>query len=37
LAFARNGEFSSIDPALERLLGRPPVSMRDLMAEKISG
>ncbi len=32
---ARNGEFAAIDPTLERLLGRPPISMRDLMAERI--
>jgi NAD(P)H dehydrogenase (quinone) len=30
---ARNGEFAQIDPALERLLGRPPITMRNLMAQ----
>ena len=34
---ARNGEFAAVDPALERLLGRPPIGMRDLMAEKTGG
>ncbi len=29
---ARNGEFSAVDPALERLLSRPPLDMRDLFA-----
>lgn len=32
---ARNGEFAAIDPTLEKLLGRRPVTMRELMAEKI--
>ena len=33
---ARNGEFASIDPTLERrLLDRRPISMRDLIAQKI--
>ena len=34
---ARNGEFSAIDPTLERLLGRSPTPMRDVMAEKLGG
>ena len=34
---ARNGEFASIDPTLERLLGRAPIRMRDLLAAKGSG
>jgi NAD(P)H dehydrogenase (quinone) len=34
---ARNGEFSASDPTLERLLGRPPMTMRALMAETIGG
>jgi NAD(P)H dehydrogenase (quinone) len=33
---SRQGEFAAVDPALERLLGRSPISMRDLIAEKIS-
>jgi NAD(P)H dehydrogenase (quinone) len=32
---ARNGKFATIGPTLERVLGRPPISMRDLIAEKI--
>ena len=32
---ARNGEFSTSDPTLERLLGRPPMTMRALMAKTI--
>lgn len=28
---ARNGEFDVVDPTLERLLGRPPTSMRDAL------
>lgn len=31
---ARNGEFAAVDPTLARLLGRPPMSMRDLLAGK---
>jgi len=34
---SRNGEFASVDPTLERLLGRRPIRMRDLMAEKVAG
>jgi NAD(P)H dehydrogenase (quinone) len=34
---SRQGEFAAVDPALERLLGRSPISVRDLIAEKISG
>ncbi len=29
---ARKGEFNAVDPTLERLLGRPPTTMRDLLA-----
>jgi NAD(P)H dehydrogenase (quinone) len=32
---SRNGEFASVDPTLEQLLGRHPTRMRDLMAETI--
>lgn len=32
---SRNGEFATIDPTLERLLGRRPIAMRDLIAQKI--
>lgn len=31
---SRNGEFAAIDPTLERLVGRKPVSVRDLLASK---
>jgi NAD(P)H dehydrogenase (quinone) len=33
---SRNGEFVTVDPTLERLLGRSPGSMRALIAEKTS-
>jgi len=29
---ARRGEFSAVDPTLERLIGRPPTTMRELIA-----
>ena len=32
-AASRNGEFSAVDPALESLLGRPPVSVRELLRQ----
>lgn len=32
---SREGEFAPVDPTLEQLLGRRPISMRDLMAEKV--
>ena len=32
---SRKGEFERVDPTLERLLGRPPISMRELIAEKV--
>jgi NAD(P)H dehydrogenase (quinone) len=35
-AASRNGEFSAIDPALERLLGRPPISFRDVLAGRLA-
>lgn len=34
---SRKGEFTAVDPTLERLLGRRPTGMRDLIAEKIAG
>lgn len=34
---SRQGEFAAVDPALERLLGRRPISMRDVIAEKSGG
>lgn len=35
-AASRAGEFSTVDPALERLLGRPPMSMRDFLAASLA-
>lgn len=32
---ARNGEFSTTNPTLANLLGRPPMRMRDLMAQTL--
>lgn len=32
---SRNGEFAAVDPTLERLLGRPPIRLRDLIARKL--
>ena len=29
-------EFAAADPTLERLLGRPPISMRDVLSARIS-
>jgi uncharacterized protein YbjT (DUF2867 family) len=31
-AASRDGEFAAVDPTLQRLLGRPPMSMRDVLA-----
>ncbi len=36
-AASRKGEFSAVDPTLERLLGHPPMSMRDVLANHLSG
>ncbi|MES2465385.1 MAG: NAD(P)H-binding protein [Armatimonadota bacterium] len=36
-AASRNGEFATVDPTLERLLGRRPIHMRDVIAEKMNG
>jgi uncharacterized protein YbjT (DUF2867 family) len=33
---SRQGEFAAVDPALERLLGRPPMAMRDVIAASLS-
>ena len=33
-AASRAGEFAAVDPTLERLLGRPPMTMRDLIAQQ---
>lgn len=33
---SRAGEFAAVDPTLERLLGRRPTTMRDLIAAKLS-
>jgi NAD(P)H dehydrogenase (quinone) len=35
-AASRDGEFATVDPALANLLGRRPVSMRDLLAAKFA-
>ena len=32
---SRNGEFATVDPTLERLLDRRPITMRDLIAKKV--
>ena len=34
---SRQGEFATVDPTLGRLLGRPPTSARDVLAESLSG
>ena len=33
---SRNGEFAAVDPTLERMLGRPPTSMRDILASHLT-
>ena len=35
-AASRKGEFAAVDPTLERLLGRPPISMREVLATHLS-
>jgi NAD(P)H dehydrogenase (quinone) len=35
-AASRQGEFAAVDPTLERLLGRPPICMRDVLATRLS-
>jgi NAD(P)H dehydrogenase (quinone) len=32
---SRNGEFARVDPALGRLIGRPPMTLRDVMTAAI--
>jgi NAD(P)H dehydrogenase (quinone) len=34
-AASRKGEFAAVDPTLERLLGRRPISMRDVLSARI--
>jgi hypothetical protein len=36
LAASRQGEFAAVDPTLERLLGRSPRSMRDVLAARLT-
>ncbi|MDT7579991.1 MAG: hypothetical protein QOK35_1255, partial [Pseudonocardiales bacterium] len=33
-AASRRGDFAAVDPTLEQLLGRPPLTVRDLVAER---
>jgi hypothetical protein len=33
---SRRGEFATVDPTLERLLGRKPVSMREYLTARVS-
>lgn len=32
----RQGEFAAVDPALARLIGRPPASLRELLSKEIT-
>ena len=32
---SRQGEFAAVDPALERLLGRPPLTVRDVLRDRV--
>lgn len=32
---SRNGEFATVDPTLEKLLGRAPLSLRDVLAQQL--
>ncbi|RKQ86747.1 uncharacterized protein YbjT (DUF2867 family) [Solirubrobacter pauli] len=34
---SRNGEFAATDPTLERLLGRPPITMREVLSPPDAG
>lgn len=36
-AASRSGEFSAVDPTLERLLNRRPFSMRDFLSQRLRG
>ena len=31
---SRRGEFTTVDPTLEKLLGRPPVSLREFLDKR---
>ena len=33
---SRRGEFAAVDPTLERLLGRPPITLREFLADRVS-
>lgn len=33
---SRDGEFAAVDPTLERLLGRPPIAMREVVAAALA-
>ena len=33
---SRRGEFAAVDPTLERLLGRRPLTVRDVLADRLS-
>ena len=35
-AASRKGEFAAVDPILERLLGRPPLTVRDVLLEHVA-
>jgi NAD(P)H dehydrogenase (quinone) len=36
-AASRRGEFAAVDPTLERLLGRPPITLREFVKVQVSG
>jgi uncharacterized protein YbjT (DUF2867 family) len=36
-AASRQGEFAAVDPTLERMIGRPPVSVRDVLTRGAAG
>jgi NAD(P)H dehydrogenase (quinone) len=36
-AASRQGEFAAVDPALEKMLGRPPITARDYLAADLAG
>jgi NAD(P)H dehydrogenase (quinone) len=33
---SRQGDFAQVDPALANLIGRPPISFREVLKESIS-
>lgn len=35
-AASRQHEFAAVDPTLERLLGKPPISMRRVLADSLA-